>query len=79
MIISGKPVAFGVKPEWAGMQIEGVPQGAKVVKTRFRTRSFAVAIVHSTVDRTITRWSIGLTESGGLRLLHPLGINGRPA
>ena len=79
MMIAAKQVAWGVKPEWATMPIEGVPQGAKVVKMRFRTRSFAVAIVHSTVDRTTTRWSIGLTESGGLRLLYPLGINGRPA
>ncbi len=72
MTILSKQVAFGVRPEWATAPIVNVPEGAEVVRRRFRFRDVGVAFVRC--RGVISRHHLALAP-GGLELLWPNAVN----
>lgn len=72
MTIMGEQLAFGVRPEWATAPITGVPEGAEVVRRRFRFRDVGVAFVK--LNGTLSRHHLALAP-GGLKLLWPNAVN----
>lgn len=77
MGIPSEQVIIGFKPEWASAPIVNLPEGAKVVRRRFRPKMVGVAFVKQ--DNELREHSLALAQGDDLKLLVPSGLNRKEA
>lgn len=74
MTIMGQQVCWGIRPEFETAPIVNLPDGAVVVRRRFRMKDVGTAVVR--VGDALQRWRLGVVP-GGLELMHMTGMNVR--
>jgi hypothetical protein len=73
MGIASERIIFGFKPEWATASIVNIPDGAKLVRRRFKPKTAAVAFVK--LGNELREYSLGLAQGDDLKLVALSGLN----